>query len=154
MLKYSIQTSNVWTFGGRSYELYAGDGVLNSNLTIGCGNIFAEIKLAGIEYAAKYIVKKEVDSRDPTFGLCSGEEGPFCIGDQIYVIDTSTLSTRLFTGTNLDFTWTWVGNQDTTYREWYIANITNPCVDFRAVPISELLFPLRVISECQFEDFD
>ena len=153
-ITYSDGTHNVWSFDARQYSNYEGPGVVNGNISIGGGNYITEIKFAGVEYEAMYVVRKEVDPRDPTFGLCSGVGEPFCIGDQIYVIDTSTLTSRNYLGTGSGFDWTWMGSPSEIDREWYIANITNPCTDFANTPISGQLFPLRVISECIFADFN
>ncbi|MFV2014991.1 MAG: hypothetical protein ACC656_06165 [Candidatus Heimdallarchaeota archaeon] len=151
-IEYFNDYNYVWSFDTRKYN-YDGDGVTSASLTNGGGNIFYEIKFASLEYEALYSVKKDVDPRDPTFGLCSGEDKPFCVADEIFVIDISSLTRRTYSGTGNDFIWTWMGSPSAINREWYIANISDPCNDYTFTPISEMLFPLRVISECEYGDF-
>jgi len=165
-IQYSNTTEKTWSFDTRYYTEYSGDGVNNASLEVGGGNYFTEIKFAGLHYTinnnieiyqtkAKYIVKKNIDQRDPTFGLCSGEGEPFCIGDQVFIIDTSILNNRIYTGSDSNsFTWTWIGTSSNIDRKWYIANVSNPCTDYTNVAISDMLFPLRAISECKFENFN
>jgi len=164
-IEYSNTIENTWSFDALIYNEYTGPGVTNSSLSEGGGKIFSEIKLAGLYYTinnninveytkAKYIAKKNLDPRDPTFGRCSGDGPPFCIGDQVFIVDTSIVNHRYYSGSNIDFTWTWIGTSSTVDRKWYIANVSNPCTDYTNVPISEMLFPLRAISECKFENFN
>lgn len=163
-IAYSNDTHNTWSFDNRHYYLYTGDGAENGDISAGGGNYFTEIKFAGLYYTsdnyinsqikAKYVVKRNIDYRDPTLGLCSGEGGPFCIGDQLYIIDISILNDRIYNGTNAGFSWTWMGTATDVDRKWHIANVSKPCVDYKNVPINDMLFPLRAISECKFEDFN
>lgn len=164
-ITYSTDTHNTWSFDTRKYSTYYGPGVENSDISTGGGNYITEIKFAGTNYIidnnltvettkAKYVIRKTVDPRDPTFGLCSGEGEPFCVGDQLYVIDISIINDRIYSGTNADFSWTWIGTPTDVDRKWYIANVSRPCTDYRNIPINTMLFPLRVISECTFGDFN
>lgn len=140
----------VWCFDGIIYDNYNISNLSNEpSLTNGGGNIFGEVKLAGDGLRAHYIVKKNIDSNDPTMGLCSGDDKPFCMGDQIVIIDTTT-----WTENNGTSGWTWVGDFTQLEYIWHIADVTNPCTDYRAVPIFDMFFPLRVIEHCQFLDFN
>lgn len=161
---YGGSTDFVWTFATPFiFSNYTGGGVTNSSLSNGGGNVFAEISLAGGIFdndlnsivEARYIVRKNVQPYDPTNGIASVEsvyQAPFCIGDVLTVIDTSTYTTR----TNLTntFNWTWFGNLINVPNIWYLADISNPCNDYKTVPIFDQLFPIRAISECKFENFD
>lgn len=162
---YSFGIPNVFT----EYVLTGGE-----SLATGGGNLFKEIKLAGAIFKdnesvvqAHYIVVKNVPEDDPTKGYCTALRaknesgfntavtaylGPFCVGDVLTVINDSIYTTR----TNLTntFTWTWFGDLSDIPTTWYLADITNPCTDYRTVPIFDMLFPLRVVSECKYEDFD
>jgi hypothetical protein len=155
LVEYSADSHLLYSFDGTVYSGYTGPGATISNLENGGGNIYTEFRLAGIEYEADYDIKENVDVNDPTGGLCSGNIVEIlCIGEKYWVIDKSTLSKRNFTGTNNDFTWTWVNSHDAIDRKWFIADVSQPCTDYANIPISEMLFPLRVISECTFEDFN
>lgn len=164
-ITYSNDTHNTWSFDTRKYSTYSGPGVENGNILVGGGNYFTEIKFAGANYIidnnltteftkAKYVIKKNIDPRDPTFGLCSGEGEPFCVGDQLFVIDISIINDRIYSGTNAGFSWTWIGTPTDVDRKWHIANVSRPCTDYANIPINNMLFPLRVISECIFSDFN
>jgi len=164
----------VWSFATpytfTNYALAGGEGLEN-----GGGNMFKEIKLAGALFDdanvskvnAHYLVVKNVPIDDPTKGYCtyyrSKNEpgfnsnvtaylGPFCIGDVLTVINDSVYTTR--TNMTNTFTWTWFGDHIDVPTTWYLADITNPCTDYKTVPIFDMLFPLRVVSECKYEDFN
>lgn len=144
---YQNQTEYMWCFDGIEYKNYDISNIgLIPSLTNGGGNIFGEIKLAGNYIQAHYIVKKNVDYNDPTFGLCSGQGKPFCFGDEIVIVDTTCWTSNDTSG------WTWIGNMSSMDYTWHIANITDPKV-YGTVPISEQLFPLRVIQFLLFSDF-
>lgn len=171
---YGTWSDFVWSFGiPYTFTQYVLSG--NEGLTSGGGNLFKEIKLAASLFDdnnnskvdAHYIVVKNTPSDDPTRGLCtylrSKNEigfntnltaylGPFCIGDVLTVINDSVYTTR--TNTTSNFTWTWYGDNFDIPVTWYLADISNPCVDYQTVPIYDMLFPLRVISECKYENFD
>lgn len=173
-ITYGTWTDFVWSFGVPNiFDEYVTLGT--ENLANGGGNLFAEIKLAGGYFNASnesivnahYIVVKNVPQDDPTKGICtylrSKNEigfntnttaylGPFCVGDVLTVINDSVYTTR----TNLTsvFTWTWFGNLYDVPTLWYLADISNPCQDYQTVPVYDMLFPLRVISECKYENFD
>ena len=128
---------------------------MTPSLTNGGGNYFGEVKLAGNGIQAHYIVKKNVNPNDPTVGLCSGELGTisggvanFCIGDSIIIIDTTVWTDNGTSG------WTWLGDFSSKDYEWHIADVSNPCSDYKYVPISAQLFPIRFISDCLFSDFE
>jgi hypothetical protein len=141
----------VWCFSGTIYNYTIPENAVY-DLHTGGGFIFSEVKLAGSEIQASYIVKKNIDENDPSFGLYSGESEPFCQGDDIYLIDTSTW-TSFESGTNGN-TWTWIGDFTVLNYTWHIADVTDACENYRNVPISEMKFPMRVIQFCKFEDFD
>jgi hypothetical protein len=136
----------VWSFNGYEYPNY--NFSTGGTLLEGGGNIFTEIRLGGDAIQASYIIKKNVDPEDPSGGICSGESGPFCIGDVLTVIDTSV---RTSFGTN--GYWSWWGGDNFT-NNWHIADVKDPCKDYANVPAHEMLFPFKIISECKFEDFD
>ncbi len=95
----------VWCFDGLEYKDYDVSTIgLTPSLSNGGGNFFGEVKLAGNHIQAHYIVKKNVNHDDPTFGLCSGDGKPFCFGDEIVIVDTST-----WTSNNSTSGWTWIG---------------------------------------------
>ena len=149
---YQTFTDIVYSFDAYIYELYDLSSLTQTpSLENGGGNIFGEVKLAGNGVQAHYIVKKNVNRDDPTLGLCSGDLGPFCIGDEIILIDTTVWTKN--NGTSGIGSWTWIGDYSQLNYDWYIADITNPCTDYRFVPISAQLFPLRVTMFCKFDDF-
>lgn len=147
-INYNGYVDIVYCFGGIEYPLYDISNIgLIPSLTNGGGNIFSEVKLAGNDIQAHYIVKKNVDDNDPTFGLCSGEGKPFCMGDIIVIIDTTCFTTNSSSG------WTWVGDNTQFNLVWDIADITDTSV-YANTPIAELLFPLRTISFDEFDKFN
>ena len=140
-----------WCFDGIIYTEYNLSNLsIEPSLTNGGGNIFGEVKLAGDGIRAHYLVKKNVDPKDPTIGLCSGEPGPFCMGDEIILIDTS-----VYTKDNGTNGWSWIGDftQLDGLNTWHIADVTDPCTDYANVPIFDQLFPLRVIAFCRYQNF-
>lgn len=171
---YGGWTDFVWSFGTPYiFSNYTLSG--NESLTNGGGNSFKEIKLAASLFDANnnsivnahYVVVKNVPANDPTKGLCtylrSKNEpgfnssttaylGPFCMGDVLNVINDSVYTTR--TNTTSSFTWTWYGDNFNVPVTWYLADISNPCTDYKTVPIYDMLFPLRVVSECKYENFN
>lgn len=148
-VEYLGQVEYVWCFDGMVYDGYIPSEV--PSLINGGGNIFGTVKMAGNGIATKYIVKKNIDLMDPTMGICSGEGGPFCMGDEIHLIDTSVWTTNNF-GTG-GTSWTWVGDYSQFKYQWDIADITNPCVDYRNYSPSDMRFPIRAIQFCTFGDF-
>jgi hypothetical protein len=134
----------VWCFDGTKYNY-----VSTGDLITGCGNVFNEIKLAGNGIKTHYIIKRNVNYLDPTQGLCSGDSGAFCTGDEIMVIDDSELSTY-----NPTDGWTFIYNPLTQFNyTWYVADVSNPCVDYANYPVMEMKFPIRVIAECEVGNF-
>lgn len=148
LVTYKGKTEILYCFGGYHYKNYDISAIPEPTLLSGGGNWFGEVKIAGNGVKAHYIVKAGVDDNDPTGGLLSGHTLPFCMGETIVIIDTTTWST--FNGVD-----DWTYENGSTYHPyiWNIADVTNPCVDYSGVPISELLFPLRVIQFCEFGDF-
>lgn len=146
---YQSQEEVVWCFDGIEYPLYDITNIgLVPSLINGGGNVFGEVKLGGDNIQAHYIVKKNIDIDDPTFGLCSGDSAPFCIGDNIVIVDTTCWTETTING------WTWVGDFSLFDYTWYIADITNPILYYKNTPINDLLFPLRVIMYDKFSDFN
>ncbi len=138
----------VWCFDGLEFNDYNISSIgLIPSLTNGGGNFFGEIKLAGNNIQAHYIVKKNVNHNDPTFGLVTGEGKPFCFGDEIIIIDTTCWTTNSTSG------WSWIGDYSQLQYQWDIADVTNSCTDYANVEISSMLFPLRIIQFCQFLNF-
>ena len=149
---YKGFTNIVWCFEGIEYSFYNINNIgLIPNLINGGGNRFSEVKLGGNNIQAHYIVKKNIDINDPTLGLCSGTSKPFCIGDLITIIDTSC-----WTSYNNISGWSWVGDMVTLsdIYTFYIADVSNPCVDYSNVPISSIFFPFRIIQFCEFLNFN
>lgn len=138
----------VWCFDGFIYKDYniSYIGIIPS-LTNGGGNMFGEVKLAGNYIQAHYIVRKNVDDNDPTFGLCSGVGKPFCFGDRIVIIDTTCFTT------NENNNWTWISNTNMFENIWHIADITIPELYYNNTQISEFYMPLRVIQFLIFDIF-
>lgn len=162
-ITYGNHTDYVWSFAnGFIFNEYNGDGALNGNIVTGGGNAFVEVKLAALNLEngtpktiPHYIIRKNVPDNDPTRGIASIEsvyQKPFCIGDVLTVLNNSTFTTR--SNNTANFTWTWFGNLIDIPTAWYLADASDPCNDYRTVPIFEQLFPLRVISECKFENFN
>ena len=172
---YGGWTDYVWSFDFKPNVFTEYVTLGSESLATGGGNVFGEIKLAGGYFDANnnsivdahYLIVKNVPSDDPTKGFCtylrSKNEpgfntnltaylGPFCVGDVLMVINDSTYTSR----TNLTpaFQWTWFGDLTSVPTIWYLADISNPCVDYKTVPVYDMLFPLRVISECKYENFD
>jgi hypothetical protein len=145
---YLAQEEVVWCFDGVKYKYNLSALGFAPTLTTGGGDHFGEVKLAGNGVYANYIIKKNIDKDDPTIGLCSGVVGPFCMGDEIVLIDTSVWSTYV------DGVWSWVGDFTQFDYIWHIADITNPCKDYRNVPAYYMRFPLRVVQNCKFDDFN
>lgn len=140
----------VWCFDGIEYKDYE---VSNTpSLIDGGGNIFGQVKLAGDGIITKYIAKRNIDPYDPTVGICSGDSGPFCMGDEIHLIDTSVWTTNEF-GSN-GSAWTWIGDYSQLKYQWHIADITNPCYDYRNYGVENMKFPIRVIQFCELDDFN
>jgi hypothetical protein len=145
---YQSQSEYVWCFDGYEYKNYDLTNIgLVPSLANGGGNFFGEVKMAGNHVQAHYIVKKNIDENDPTVGLCSGDNPPFCFGDEIVIIDTTCWTSN---GTN---GWDWLGNYSQLEYLWHIADVTEPKV-YATVPISSQLFPLRIIQFLKFNDFD
>jgi hypothetical protein len=139
----------VWCFDGLEYKDYDISNIgLVPSITNGGGNFFGEVKLGGDYIQAHYIVKKNVNHNDPTFGLCSGDGKPFCIGDEIVIVDTTCWTTY-----NSTSGWTWIGDMSSMDYVWHIADITEPKV-YSNIPIGDLLFPLRIIQFLLFQDFN
>ncbi len=139
----------VWCFDGLEYKDYNISNIgLTPSLSNGGGHFFGEVKLAGNYIQAHYIVKKNVNHNDPTFGLCSGVGKPFCFGDEIVIIDTTCWTTS-----NSTSGWTWLGDYSQLDYVWHIADVTKPCTYYSQVPIADQLFPLRIIQFCRFMDF-
>ncbi|SRR6266403_959181 len=149
-VKYKGYEQIVWCFDGIEYKDYELSNT--PSLFDGGGNIFGQVKLAGDGIITKYIVKRNIDPNDPTVGICSGDGGPFCMGDEIHLIDTSVWTTNEF-GTN-GSTWTWIGDYSQLKYHWYIADITNPCYDYRNYGVEMMKFPIRVIQFCELNDFN
>lgn len=168
-ITYGGHVDYVWSFATKPFIFK--DYTLSNDFVNGGGNMFAVIRLAGASFKDNvavvnphYLVVKNVPKEDATRGFStanrclSGELdydtylGPYCIGDVLTVLNDSAITTR----TNLTnvFQWTWYGELYNIPTLWYMADITNPCEDYRAVPIFDMLFPLRVISECKIENFD
>lgn len=146
---YNGFTDYVWCFDGIEFPEYNISNIgLIPSLAMGGGNFFGEVKLAGNDIQAHYIVKKNVSNSDPTFGLVSGEGKPFCFGDEIVIIDTTCWTTN-----NSTSGWTWIGDYSQLQYLWNISDISNPCTDYANVEISSMLFPLRIIQFCQFSNF-
>lgn len=150
-VNYQGETQVVWCFGGISYNYDISNLPFTPSFTNGGGNIFGQVKMAGNGIQAKYILKKNIDPNDPTIGLCSGDGAPFCMGDEINLID-STIWTSNF-GTNGTGHWTWLADPTQLKYQWDIADITNPCVDYKYYSASEMKFPIRVIQFCEFDNF-
>jgi hypothetical protein len=148
LVTYKAQTEILWCFGGYNYKGYITPNSFVPSLLEGGGNWFSEIKLAGSGVKAHYIVRAGVDPNDPTYGLLSGHDKPFCMGEIINIIDTTTW-TILYEND----TWTYDNGSVTRPYIWDIADVSNPCVDYSGVPITELIFPLRIIQFCEFGDF-
>jgi len=147
-VNYNGYEDYVWCFDGLVYNNYdiANIGIVPS-LTNGGGNIFGEVKLAANYIQAHYIVKKNVNNLDPTFGLCSGGGKPFCTGDELVIVDTSSYTTNGTSG------WSWIGDYSTIPITIHIADVSNPCVDYSNVGIGSMFFPFRIIQFCLFNDF-
>lgn len=151
-VKYNGFEKYVWCFDGIEYSNYDISGIgLIPSLSNGGGNVFGEVKLAGNYIQAHYIVKKNIDKKDPTVGLCSGifvnSTSGACTGELIYIIDTTT---RTFNGTG---GWSWIGDFSQVPIIWHVADVSHACSDYSNVPISSMLFPLRIIQFCQFLNF-
>lgn len=148
-INYEGFQNYTWCFDGLQYKDYNISNIgLTPSLSNGGGNYFGEIKLAGNYVQAHYIVKKNVNHNDPTFGLVSGQGKPFCIGDEIVIVDTTCWTTN-----NSTSGWTWIGDYSQLDYTWHIADITEPCTYYSEVPIADQLFPLRIIQFCRFMDF-
>lgn len=166
---YGGYSDYVWSFSTKPFNF--SNYVITSDFVNGGGNLFALIKLAGAVFKNNisvskphYLVIKNVPKDDPTKGFSTVNRflnnefldynaiGPYCIGDVLTVLNDSTITSRT-NSTNV-FQWTWYGELFNIPTLWYMADITNPCEDYRAVPVYDMLFPLRVISECKIEDFD
>lgn len=145
-LTYDSQTEVVYSFGCVSYPLYDTTSHTPS-LENGGGSNFAEIRFAGSGLQAHYKVRKNIDPSDPTFGLCSGEGQPFCMGDEIVIVEDSCYTES--TGG-----WSWIGDLSVVEREIYLADVTKPCEYYRNVPITDMVFPMRIIQFCNFDDFN
>lgn len=151
-ITYQTFSDIVYAFDAYVFEQYDLSSLtMTPSLENGGGNIFGEVKLAGNGVLAHYIVKKNVNHDDPTLGLCSGDLGPFCIGDEIILIDT-TIWTENF-GTAGTGPWSWLGDYSQLNYDWYIADISDVCNTFKYIPISNILVPFRAIMFCKFEDF-
>jgi hypothetical protein len=148
-ITYKSITEVCWCFNGVVYNYDITKIIPAPSLMFGGGNVFSEIRLAGNNPTAHYLVKKFVHPDDPTIGLCSGVSGSYCIGDVILIIDNSTWS-----GTNGSGQWQFVGDVSQINYDLFIADIKNPSVDYKDVPASEMLLPLRVIQGFIFDDFD
>lgn len=148
IITYLNQTEMVYCFDGINYNYDLSQLPELPSLTTGGGTIFGEVKLAGNGIKAYYTIKKNIDKDDPTVGLCSGEGAPFCIGDELTIIDKTVWTTY-----DVNDGWTWKGDFTNLPYTWYIADITNPCVDYKNEKISNMAFPLRVIQFCKFGDF-
>jgi len=149
---YQTYTDIVYGFDAYIFEKYILNTTIEHTLENGGGNAFGEIKLAGNGIQAKYIIKKNLNPNDPTIGLCSGDGPPLCMGDQIVIVDT-TVWTENFAGTSGTGSWTWIGDYSQLDYIWHIADVTNPCIDYRNIPVSSILFPLRIIQFCTLENF-
>jgi hypothetical protein len=166
---YGNHTDYVWSFSSKPFIF--NQYTIANDFVNGGGNIFALIKLAGANYKENisvvkphYLIVKNVPKNDPTKGFSTSNRkidnefpeiaylGPFCIGDVLTILNNSSITSR----TNLTntFQWTWFGDLSNIPTIWYIADVTNPCEDYRTVPVYDMLFPIRVISECKIEDFD
>lgn len=147
--EYNSYEQITYCFDGIEYKQYNISGIsIPPSIINGGGNRISEVKLAGYGITPHYIVKKDVDPNDPTIGLCSGTGKPFCMGDTIVVVDTSTWTEN--NGTE----WTWIGDYTQISNTWHIADITNPCTDYSDVEIFDMLFPMRVIQFCEFQLFE
>ena len=144
-MTYNNYSNLVYGFDAYFYIGLSVDDTMN--IENGGGNLVGEVKLAGNGVQANYILKKNINENDPTVGLCSGEDPPLCMGDQIIIVDTTVWTEN--NGTS----WTWIGDYSQLNYTWHIADVTNPCVDYQNIPISAMLFPLRYIEFCRFEDF-
>jgi hypothetical protein len=151
-VSYKGFTNIVWCFEGIEYPLYNISNIgLTPSLINGGGNMFSEVKLAGNNIQAHYIVKSNVDINDPTGGLCSGGNKPFCVGDYISIVDTTCWSSNSSTSG-----WSWLSSdysQLTDLYVWGIADVSNPCTDFKNVELGDLFFPIRVILFCKILNF-
>lgn len=147
-VKYKNFEDFVWCFDGIEYPDYDISNIgLIPSLSNGGGNIFGEIKMAGNGVQAHYIVKKNIDPKDPTIGICSGEGKPFCMGDEIIIIDDTCFTNSSTSG------WTWIGDYSNLKFEWFIADVSEPCTYYSNTSIYEILFPLRIIQFCIFDNF-
>jgi hypothetical protein len=145
---YDGYTDIVYCFSGIEYPLYNLNSLgFTPDLSTGGGRIFGEVKLAGDSIQAHYKIRKNISDIDPTEGMCSGEGLPLCMGDEIVIVDTTCWTEN---GTN---GWSWIGDFTVLDYTWHLADVTNPCVDYRNVPVYDMLFPLRIIQFCLFEDF-
>lgn len=137
----------VWCFDGYYFENYDISLIGTPSLINGGGNRFGEVKLAGNGIHAHYKVRKNVSGNDPTFGMCSGDDKPFCMGDRIVLVDTTCWTESGTSG------WTWIGDTSVLNYEWNLADVSNPCIDYQYVPIYDMIFPIRVIQFCTFENY-
>lgn len=152
-ITYQGFTDIVFCFEGLKYELYDISNIgVEPSLINGGGNIFGEVKLAGDAIQAHYKVRKNVNPKDPTYGYCSGvgkEQGEgFCMGDEIVLVDTTVWTTNGTSG------WTWIGDFSILPYEWNVSDVSQPCTYYRDVSIYDILFPLRIIQYCIFDDFN
>jgi hypothetical protein len=148
LVTYQNHTQIVYCFGGIEYAYDLSELDAIPTFETGGGNIFGEVKMAGNGIKAHYVVKKNVDENDPTLGLASGEiSHHFCTGEKIYIIDT-TVWTK-----NNGSEWTWKGDFSNLPYTWHVADISNPCHDYKHYMIDDMLFPIRVIDNCLIGDF-
>lgn len=152
-VSYKGFTNIVWCFGGIEYKLYDTSNIgITPSLKVGGGNWFSEVKLGADRIQARYIVKKNVDEEDPTYGLASGDPKPFCIGDKLILVDTTSLSDY-----NSTTGWTWFnGDYDSQiFYTWNLADVSgNVCDTYKNIPIDDLLLPIRIIMFCRFNEFN
>jgi hypothetical protein len=147
LVTYQGHSEIVYCFDGITYD-YDLSAIDTPAFNTGGGNMFGEVKLAGNGIRAHYVVKKNVDENDPTIGIASGEAAMhFCTGEKIHIIDTSVWTKN--TGTD----WTWIGDYSNLPYTWHIADISNPCNDYRHYNINDMQFPIRVLETCKISDF-
>lgn len=142
---YNGISKDVWCFDKITYNYNVSD--INPSFQNGGGKDFGEVKFAGDKIQAHYKVRKDISPNDPTIGMCSGVGEPFCMGDRIVIVDTTCYTSN-------DIEWTWVGDFTSLNRIMHIADVTNPCYDYRNVSVDDMLFPLRVIQFCRLSDFN
>lgn len=50
--------------------------------------------------------------------------------------------------------WTWLGDYSQLKYEWHIADITDPCTDYKNYGVESMKFPIRVIQSCDLDNFN